>query len=84
MRIVAALAMLVKHLPPELWQAARPSAGGGPAPRWLALARAPAPIWPLSRGNAFHPAFYRGLTPLCMEGYDPVHIAVISSRTRRK
>src|SRR6516165_4495708 len=32
----------------------------------------------------FHRAFYRGLTPPCLEGYDPVQLAVISFRTRRK
>jgi len=50
MRIVAALAMLVKLLLPEPRQAGPPYVGGGPASRWLALAPAPAPIRPLSRG----------------------------------
>ena len=92
MRIVAALATLVKHLPPGSAtrpgtrrqartgaRTALPQVGWAAHPRRhrLLLAR-------VSSGNTFRHAFYRGLTLPCMEGYDPVHIAVISFRTGRK
>ena len=83
MRIVAALARLVKHLLPR-------AAAGEPRPIPAAgrLDR-PSHRHRLLFGccpavTLFHQAFYRGLTPPCMGGYDPVHLAVISFRTRRK
>jgi hypothetical protein len=87
MRIVAALAALVKHLLPGTRQAIprlyRRPAGHRQAGR-PPIAPALAPIRPPSSRNAFHHAFYRGLTLTCLEGYDPVHLAVISFRTGRK
>src|SRR5215469_5626565 len=59
--------------------------GGAPS-GWLGGPSAPtaAPIGPVSSGNTFRHAFYRVLTLPRKEGYDPVHLAVISFRTGRK
>jgi hypothetical protein len=88
MRIVAALAALVKRLLPEPRQAnlpcipapGRSAAGwlGRPSHRHRLLFGGPPAV------TLFHQAFYRGLSLPCMEGYDPVHQAVISFRTGRK
>src|SRR5690348_15708488 len=69
-RIVAVLAAVVKHLLPGAATQARQAAPGpyrrqgSPPSGWLGgpPAQATAPIGPLSSGNTFRHAFYRGLT----------------------